>query len=628
MRQCKISKEELSWLRIPDRIPIEQVVKKMRLPQKSNILGEIDMSLTPYLEMPLSLIGNNKVKWVIIIAPTQSGKTVFLQAAVSDCIDQDPGPLLYLLPNEKMGKKHIKEKVIDVIEATPDLAVHKTERVRDISKSGIELDHMTIHLGWGGSLGSVSSFPMKKVCVDEARLMPLTVGGESNPIQLAEDRLTTYLDMGIGQGYIVSSPSVEGDLLHQQLDKKNASVWFWQVPCPECNEYQPLSHKYNIMGKGGKCRCRYCGAIFEDEDKKRSFNAKGKYVRRILNEDNKWEHTTGNESDENYYPFELSEIMIFWWNSEVSPFRSFKRIYNKYEEVKDKLHDLKNFIQCWEAEFWIDDISKTSAVKLKQRKTDLYTRGEVPKGVRVITTGIDTQDNGFYVSVRGWGSKKFTCLIDHYFVSCPMEIATKEDVIVAFQSIENRIYIGEKERWQSCLTAIDTGGHRTKEIYEALAHFDRFIMVKGRNNQTVRFSFNKDLNLYLVRTCEYLDETEERSDSSSFILPRDTEDNFCIQYCNIRKVRETNKKTGEQKIIWKKTNQCDYRMADIHTFFCLDVPTDFGVLRHKIEEEFFKYNPYRQLKMEEVPIYDSSPSNTTYEESNMDFVPYDGKEWV
>jgi phage terminase large subunit GpA-like protein len=621
----KISKEELSWLYIPDRIPIEQVVKKIRLPQKGNILGEIDMTLTPYLEMPLSLIGNSKVKWIIIIAPTQSGKTVFLQAAVADSIDQDPGPLLYLLPNEKMGRKHIKEKVIEMINETPDLAAHKTERVRDVSKSGIELDHMTIHLGWGGSLGSVSSFPMKRVCVDEARLMPLTVGGESNPIQLAEDRLTTYLDMGIGQGYIVSSPSIEGDLLHQQLDRVNTSVWFWQVPCPECREYQPLSFRHNI--KNGKCLCRYCGAQFSDEDKKRSFNAEGRYVRRVLNDDNKWEHTTADESSEDFHPFEVTETMVFWWNSEVSPFRSFNRIWNKHEDVKNKLHDYKNFYQCWEAEFWVDDISKTSAVKLKQRKVDTYTKGEVPQSVRVITTGIDTQDDGFYVVVRGWGSRKYTGLIDQYYIPCSMETASRDDVIEAFQKIEEHIYIGEKVRWKSCLTAIDTGGHRTKELYEAIANFNNFIMVKGRNSQHVRFSYNKDLNLYLVRTCEYLDETEERSDSTSFILPRDTDDDFCIQYCNIRKIKETNKKSGENKIIWKKTGQCDYRMADVHSFICLDIPTDLGVLRHKIEEEFFEYNPYKKVKEVVYSEQNSSPSNTTHEES---YNAYDdnGKDWV
>ena len=615
----KISKEELSWLRIPIRIPIEDVVAKMRLPQESNILTEIDLTLTPYLKIPLSLIGNSKVKWIYIIAPTQSGKTVFLQAAVADCIDQDPGPLLYLLPNEKMGRKHIKEKVISVIEKTPDLAAHKTERVRDISKSGIELDHMTIHLGWGGSLGTVSSFPQKRVCVDEARLMPLTVGAESNPIQLSDDRLTTYLDMGIGQGYVVSSCSIEGDLLHQQLDKVNTSIWFWQVPCLDCMELQTLTCKTHI--KDGKCYCKYCGNEFNDDDKKRRFNKHGRYMKRIINEDNKCSDTN-IEYDEN----NLTETMIFWWNSEVSPFRSFQRIHNKYQEVKNKLHDYKNFVQCWEAEFWVEDISKTSALKLKQRRSKLYTKGEVPKNVKVITAGIDTQDNGFYVVVRGWGSRKYTCLIDEYFISCPMEVATKADVIAAFQSIEDRVYIDEKERWKISLMALDTGGHRTKEMYEAVSHFERVIMVKGRNSQNVRFSYNKDLNLYLVRTCEYLEETEIRSESTNFLLPWDTSEDFYVQYCNIRKQRDKNKKTGEEKIIWVKRGQCDDRMADVHAFICLDIPTDMGVFRHKIEEEFFKHNPYRIMK-ERKTVHISSPRNTTVDEDYNDDYEIGGKEW-
>jgi hypothetical protein len=151
------------------------------------------------------------------------------------------------------------------------------------------------------------------------------------------------------------------------------------------------------------------------------------------------------------------------------------------------------------------------------------------------------------------------------------------------------------------------------------------ILVKGKNLQQVRFSYNRDLNLYLVRTCEYLDETEERSDSEQFILPRDTSDDFCMQYCNMRKVREHNKRTGEEKIIWKKTGQCDYRMADVHSFICLDIPfLDVGVLRHKIEEEIFTYNPYKRL----IVSHESSPrtaANST-EGEDEDFIDT-GKEW-
>lgn len=617
----KITREETEWLQIPDRVSAVEVAKKLRLPAEGNILSDIDLELTPYIVDPVSLIGDNRVEWLVIIAPTQSGKTVILQTALADAIDQDPGDCLYVLPDETMGRKHMQKKIIDVIKTTPALAEHMTGRVRDLNKTGIQLDHMTIYPGWSGSLGSISSFPMKRVFLDEVRLMPLLKGAESNAIQLAEDRLTTYLDYGIAQGYMVSTPSIEGDLLHQQLDIKNTSVWFWQVPCPECGEYQPLDFftniKFNKKREQAECVCIHCGGIFYDEDKKKSWNNNGTYVRRILNSDGKWEDTKITPEGMAEYPFKVTKRMVFWWNSLVSPFRSFHRLWNKFIETKDKLHDYKNFVQCWEAKFWIDDISKTSTVKLRERRTSNLKR-EVPAGIKVITAGVDTQDNGFAVCVRGFGANKLTALIDEFFIDCNMNITTTEDIIAVFQrDIMGRIYLGE-EKWKIALMAIDTGGHRTKEVYQAAANFSRILLVKGKNNQNTTYSYNKELNLYLVRTCEYLEETEERSTGNQFLLPKDVSADFLTQYCNIRKVKDMNRKTGEEKIIWKKTGRCDYRMADVHTFICIDIPCDLGILRYEIEKEGFKLNPYKKKTLVQDSARDNS--NTSYDEQTFDFI--------
>lgn len=561
----------------------------LKLPQKTNALTEVDLTLTPYLINPMEYIGNTKVKMLGAIAPTQSGKTLLLQTAVADSIHQDPGPLLYLLPDENMGKKMIKEKIIDVIEATPELSSHKTRKVRDISKSGIELDHMNIGLGWGGSLGSMSSIPRKRACIDECRLLPLTVGNESNAVQLVEDRLTTYLKWGLGQYYIVSSPSVEGDLLHSQLDISGTSVWFWCVPCLKCGTYQRLTLKNNI--REGRCFCTACSAEFSEENDKRSWNTKGKYVRMEQNEDGKWVVKDPNDPENWLENLPTpTERMIFWWNSEVSPFRTFKRIYNKYLETKDKLHDFKNFVQCWEANFFVEDISNTSVMKLKERRSN-YACGDVPPGVKVILTGIDTQDNGFYISVRGFGAKGYTPLIDAYYMRCDMHTASREDVYDVFESIFNRVYIGEKDVWKTALCGIDTGGHRTKEIYSVASDFSKVILVKGRNNQDLRYSYNPKLNLYLVRTHEYLDETEQRSVSKGFLLPDNISNDFLVQYCAVRKIKDKPNKNGEKKVIWKKRGQCDYRFADIHTFLLLDIQTERGILRHEIEKDGFILNP-------------------------------------
>lgn len=616
---------------IPDRVSAIEVAEKLRLPQMGNVMTEIDMTLTPYLKQPMELIGDTRVQWLFALAPTQSGKTVLLQTAVADMIDQDPGPCLYILPDEVSGKKHIQEKVVDVIKATPCLSEHSTGYVRDMSKQGIKLDNMHIHLGWSNSLATISSFPQKRVILDEIRLMKLEVGKESNAIQLAEDRLTTYTNAGIGQGLGVSTPSVKGDLLSHQLDIYGTTVWSWQVPCPVCGEFQYLTMdnlKFNRKEERGVCLCKYCSCEFMDGDSKRAWNNEGMYVRRMLNEAGEWEDTKVVDGVPEK-PFKVTKRMVFWWNSFVSPFRSFHQIWRKHIETKDKLHDRKNFVQGWLAEFWIEDISKTSAIKLREHCIG-YQKGDVPNGSKVLTAGIDTQDDGFYVAVRAWGAEKFTGLVDEYFIACDMATASVNDIRLAFyRDVFERIYIGEEGKWKVALCAIDTGGHRTKEIYTAAAHFPRMVMVKGRNNQNITISYNKELALYLIRTCEYLDESEERCVSSNFVLPNNVSTDYLTQFCNMRKVRNINKKTGETKVEWIKTGKADYRMADVHAFICLDIDTDLGKFRYEIEKANFKLRVHKDAtkvrNISRKSNYD--PAFTNSQEQENDFISTD-KEWL
>jgi len=175
-KKYKIAQDELDLLYLPVRKPASEIANTMRVPSKSNVFDRIDLELTPYLKLPISLIGKSKVKWIYIIAPTQSGKTVFLQTVVADSIAQDPGTLMYILPDKISGQKALKEKVIGLIDSTPYLAKHKTSD--KLYMTEIRLDNMSIYPGWSGSLASLSSTPAKRVVLDEVRLMNLFIGEE------------------------------------------------------------------------------------------------------------------------------------------------------------------------------------------------------------------------------------------------------------------------------------------------------------------------------------------------------------------------------------------------------------------------------------------------------------------
>ena len=132
-----------------------------------------------------------------------------------------------------------------MIQATPDLLKH-AKKTRALTLKSVELDNMTIFPSWSGSLATLSSTPAKKVILDEVRLMKLQIGEESNAIKLANDRLTTFRAMGLAQGYMVSTPSVEGDLLHQQLTVPGTKVFRWHHRCGNCGSVELLDFFKNI----------------------------------------------------------------------------------------------------------------------------------------------------------------------------------------------------------------------------------------------------------------------------------------------------------------------------------------------------------------------------------------------
>jgi phage terminase large subunit GpA-like protein len=538
------------------------------------------------------LIGNGDKSWVILVAPTQSGKTVFLQVAVADSIDQDPGTLLYLLPDKNSVDKMIKERIIDVIEATPELAKHKTGKAKDMAKKGIVLDNMTIYPAWSGSLASMSSTPCKRVILDEVRLMKLTIGEESNAFKLANDRLTTYAHYKVGQGFAVSSPSSEGDLLHQQLQVEGTTVLWWWSKCPHCGKYQLLKFKNHIRfnKETGKatCNCEACGGEFSDYDKKRSWNTNGTYApeKAIVYNDGSWD---GEDK--------IGDRVVCRYNSLVSPFRSFQAIWEEFSKTKGKLHDYKNFVQCWLAEFWVNDVSKTDVLILETKKRN-YLRKTVPYGVKIITIGIDSQKDRFVAVARGFGDNKESWLIDYWEMPAMLGMITASEVSdILKRDVVERIFIGEDgTRWQAGLISIDTGGNRTKEIYEAVDGLERFIKIKGAGDaQKVTITHNDQIDLYLVRTAEYLEETELVCMTDIWHLPQDIQPDYISQFCSSRKIKKRDPKTGEDKITWQRVGLCnDARMADVHAHICLDIPTDRGVFRAELNKPDFSFNPVAQ----------------------------------
>ena len=623
MKKYKFSNKELDSLRMPEKLNPIEVAKKIKFDPSSNVLSKIDLDLTPYLVFPIELIGHYKVEWVFIVAPTQSGKTVYLQVVVAYTIDQNPRTLIYGIPDEKKGKKTFDEKVIKMIRKTPWLAKHVKRKI-DLNTNQVRLDNMIIDIAWSNSPSSVSSTSAGVIVADEIRTWRKEISGESNALKQLNDRMTTYQALGKGQGFGVSSPSEEEDLLHQQTRVAGTINVWWHLRCKNsgCNKYflpdffRDLLPFFDKETGKAHVHCPFCLYQFTDTDGKKEMNRDGCYGPRGF------EGSKQRLDNEDIIKYRV----VCYWCSLSSPFRSFNTVVREYFATCKKISDYKNFIMCWLARFWYNDKSKTSQKVLNQRKSKKHRKGRVPTNCRFLTAGVDSQGYGFNVVVRAFCSKGKTYLVDEFVIHSPASNSSWEQVEQFFlDKIVNRIYLDDnKVEWKVALWAIDTQGNRTRQIKDATSNIDNCIRVNGATDASkMDIVHSKVGDWYNVKTKVYAEETDYLCLTEDWILPIDVSDEYCEQFLNMRKTEEINPKTGEIKVIWKKiNNNNDYRMADIHSFIAIDIETDDGyTLRDKWNSEGFKQvNPAHLQTLE----YDEPDDPEVTDEFSNDF--YEAKE--
>lgn len=581
----RISEGELRALLIEEKISAVEVAKKLRFPSDASRYDRIDFELTPYLILPTMWIGKTGIHWLKMIAPTQSGKTVFLQIFVADTIMQSPGNMLYMMPTGDTASRGFQDKILNMIQTTPELFEHVTYPLSScLTTWHAYLDNMTIHAVCSNSAAQLSSITCPRVVADEVRAMGLSIGNESNPLKLLADRMTVYLEDGLGQGAMVSTPSVEGDLLHLQLSIPETVILYWYTKCEHCGKYQILDFFTNMFSAGqpiDHCLCQFCCSKMNDKDKKIELNRHGRYG------------IDGLDGVEVMPEPPKEKNIVFWYTSMNSPFRSFKSIYNEYIATKDDMNQYRNFIQCWLAQFWENDISATTIEDVKRRLDHDQLRGVVPDGTKCITCGVDTQDDGFYYVIEAHFDMVRSRIIEMGFLESNMYIDSVDVMRSKFAShFENKLYYDKTGKaWSISLWGIDTGGHRTQPVYQACQGFLKVVMCKGKkiDNNIQVSSTNKDL--YIVNTYNYLEITDKRLSNDVFSIYGAATISDLHQLIAVRKIKKELKTTGEEAIVWKKIGKCDLRYALVHSQIVLDVNINRMRLRDELNEPDFTYNP-------------------------------------
>lgn len=412
--------------------------------------GQWNTDRAPYQREIMDCINDPACEELVVMSSAQVGKTELILNIIGYYIDYDPAPMLIVQPTVKpMAEDFSKDRLAPMIRDTPTLA----GKVRDAKSktSGNTILHKMfpgghVTIAGANSASSLASRPVRIVLMDETDRYPASAGTEGDPIKLAEKRTTAFWNR---KKIKVSTPTIKG---RSNIEKEydSGSMEEWCVPCPCCGRFQPYEWG-RIHFSDVTMECKYCGEHITETEWKQGV---GKYVAKYPERRRK-------------RSFHLNELASPWkhWDEII---REFKEAQKEMKENGD-INKMKTWINTTLGETWEERGTGADDNSLLSRR-ERYA-ADIPDGVLLLTAGVDVQDDRLEVEITGWrhGYESWGIKYDKIFGD-----TEKEETWDKLESyLDQELYFSSGSSLLVACTCIDTGGHRTTEVYKFLKKMER-----------------------------------------------------------------------------------------------------------------------------------------------------------
>lgn len=383
-------KEALAYLKPPENITVSQWADKYRIldSKTSAMPGPWRTDQTPYLRGIMDEFNNHETEEIVYVKPTQVGGTECLQNMTGYIVQQDQAPTMIVYPTEELAKSISENRLEPMIKAAPSLK--KRYKENESSRLELQFDGMYLTLAGSNSPSSLASKAIRFLFLDEVDKYPGASKKEANPISLARERTKTFHNRKI---FITSTPTLKTGHIWKAKEESDIEKHYF-VPCPHCGEYIELKWSqvtfpdkegmsYTDRAEFANYICQECGCIITDQDKPQMLR-QGEW--RVVKQNTKY-----------------ATKVAFWMNTLYSPFVRFSEVVKEFLKSKDDPEKLQNFVNSWLAEPWEDTKLKTNADLVLERQTE-YEQFVVPEWAKLLTGGVDVQENCLYWSIRAWGN--------------------------------------------------------------------------------------------------------------------------------------------------------------------------------------------------------------------------------
>lgn len=352
-------------------------------------------SRTPYLREPLDAFNDPAVEDLVLMFASQIGKTELVLGTLLYAYSVDPDPGMFVMPTLDDVGRFSSKRLMPALLSCPNLNVGTASRTEDASKLSKTLNGVSLTLRGSNSASGLASEPVRYLWLDEADKYEAIIN-VGDPIDLAVQRTAGFARR---KRVYTSTPLVKGSSRIEELYQRSDQRRYW-TPCPRppCGKHFVVrwAHvKWDREEDGthlpdtARIECPACGARITDRERREMFAA------------GEW-RADNPQAAGRVRGYHLWAVACSWMN--LSTFVS------EFVRKKDDPESLQTFINERLAETWEEpSLVKIEALTLMDRRESYAA--EVPAGAKVLTAGVDTQDDRLEAYVWGWGAGEESWLI-------------------------------------------------------------------------------------------------------------------------------------------------------------------------------------------------------------------------
>lgn len=375
----------------PDLLPSEWAEQAIEIPAGNALPGPLRFANAPYQREPLDMTADPNCERITLKWGAQVGKTQLALVAQAFRIVQNPVSQIMMQPSQGDLHTWLETKFNPLVEANEDLQkLIAKPRGRD----GVNNQRMKSYPGgflmfsWSGSPKTMRGRSAPFIVCDETDGYDRTA--EGHPVGLLWQRAATFGDQRMLLE--ISTPTIKGaswiDTAYEQGDQRR-----FYVCCPHCGHAQTLRWSQVTWDKNDEgehlpetarylCEAEECGTLWSD----------GERVAAIRNAEAMGAGWRAAKPFRGHASYHLSEL--------YSCFRKLRDIVQSFLD-KRAANDLQTFVNVSLAETWEEQGEQADAGSLMAR-AEVF-KAPAPRGVVVLTAGIDMQQDRLEVEVVGWG---------------------------------------------------------------------------------------------------------------------------------------------------------------------------------------------------------------------------------